>query len=169
MKMDWKSYAELLGMSAVVASLVFVGLELRHSQNVARAEMHASNHANVIEVRNARIASAEIWTKGNTNEELTPQEEEIYAQLVYMTNDRFWFAIEQQQLLGLGEGSRADVAEFAAYLHENPRARRLWRSREDRLAKYRGMIDPNERYTPDWITRVESAIAVFELEAGTEK
>jgi hypothetical protein len=169
MIVDWKSYAELLGMVAVVASLVFVGLELRQSQNVARAEMHANNLANVIDVRNARIANAEIWAKGNANGELTPIEELIYAQLVYMTNERFWYAIEQFKLLGLDEGPSADIAQFSAFLHENPRARSLWRLREDQLAKYRGIIDPNERFTPGWIAQVETAIAKFEREAGNEK
>ena len=100
MNVDWKRYAELLGLAAVVVSLVFVGLELRQSQDVAEAEMAASNLGNATEIRNARIANAEIWTKGNSNEELTPLEKEIYAQLVYMTNDRFYYAIQQQKLWG---------------------------------------------------------------------
>ena len=169
MKIDWTRYAELLGMAAVVASLVFVGLELRQSQDIARAEMHASNLANILEVRTARMSNAEIWIKGNANEELTPAEAEIYAQLVYMTNDRFWFAIEQQKLLGLDTWEDLDVANFAGYLHENPAARRVWRSREERLAKYRGMIYLEDDFTNNWISRVESAIAVFEREAESKK
>ena len=35
--MDWKSYAELIGVAAIVASLIFVGLELRQSQQIALA------------------------------------------------------------------------------------------------------------------------------------
>ena len=127
--------------------------------------MHAGNLANIIEVRNARIANADIWIRGNANEALTPIEEEIFAQLVYMTNDRFWFPVEQQRLLGIDGWEELDIAQFAAYLHASPRALRLWRSREESLAKYRGAIKPGERLTSDWVTRVESAIAAIERDA----
>ena len=169
MNTEWKSYAELVGLAAVVASLVFVGLELRQSHIIAQADMHASTLDNILEVRNAKIANANIWMKGNSGEELTTAEKEVYAQLVYMTNDRFWFAVREQQLLGLEEIGGLDIAQFASYLHENPRARRLWRSREGRLAKYRGMIRPNEELTSEWVTQVEAAIAVFERDAGIER
>lgn len=36
-KTDWKETAELIGIAAIVASLVFVGLELRQSQQIAIA------------------------------------------------------------------------------------------------------------------------------------
>ena len=55
------------------------------------------------------------------------------------------------------------------YGYENPKARRLWRSREERLGKYRGMIHHNEGLTSDWTTQVEAAIAVFEREADSKR
>jgi len=169
MSTEWKSYAELVGLTAVVASLVFVGLELQQSHAIAEAEMHANDLGNTLDVRNAKIANAEIWIKGNAGEELTTVEEVIYAQLVYMTNDRFWYAVQEQRRLGLEKVDGLDVAEFASFLHENPKARRLWRFREERLAKYRGMIRPYEEVTSNWMTQVEAAIAVFEREEDSEK
>ena len=168
MNTDWKSYAELLGMVAVVASLVFVGLELRQSQKIASAEMLANDWANLLEVTNAKIDNAEVWIKGNTSQKMSPVEEEIFGQLVIMESTHFFYAIEQFGLLGL-EYEAASVAPLAAYFHENPQARRLWRSHEIRIAKYRGMLDPNEKFTPDWIDRVESAIAAFERQAEVEQ
>ncbi len=37
---DWKTYAELIGVAAIVASLIFVGLELRQSQRIALAAQY---------------------------------------------------------------------------------------------------------------------------------
>ena len=37
-KADWKSIAELIGIAAIVASLLFVGLQMRQSQEIAIAE-----------------------------------------------------------------------------------------------------------------------------------
>ena len=37
-KTDWKSIAEFVGIVAIVASLIFVGLQLRQEQEVAQIE-----------------------------------------------------------------------------------------------------------------------------------
>ena len=169
MNRDWKSYAELIGLTAVVASLIFVGIELRQSKAIAEAEMHANSLANVIEVRNAFIGNAEIWNRGNENDELTAAEERVYAQLVGIVNDRFYFGVQQQQALAFEEIAGLEVAVFAGFLHEHPRALQSWRSREERLARHRGMIHPDEAVTSEWVTRVESAIAVFERNADTDQ
>ena len=36
---NWKQVAELVGIAAIIASLIFVGLELRQDQNLARAQL----------------------------------------------------------------------------------------------------------------------------------
>ena len=38
--MNWKTYAELIGLLAIVASLIFVGLELRQSHQIALAAQY---------------------------------------------------------------------------------------------------------------------------------
>ena len=38
--LDWKTYAELIGVAAIVPSLIFVGLELRQSQRIALAAQY---------------------------------------------------------------------------------------------------------------------------------
>ena len=37
---DWKSIAELIGIAAIVASLIFVGLQMRQSQEIAVASQY---------------------------------------------------------------------------------------------------------------------------------
>ncbi len=50
-KKDWKDTAELIGIAAIVASLIFVGLELRQSQEIALSEAYQARAS--IEVANA--------------------------------------------------------------------------------------------------------------------
>ena len=39
-KFDWKALAELIGIAAIVASLIFVGLQMKQSRDIAIAEQY---------------------------------------------------------------------------------------------------------------------------------
>lgn len=159
---NWKDIAELIGIAAIVASLVFVGLQMRQAQAIASSEMNATVLANSMGESSAIIENADVWVRGNAGEELTPGEEAIFSRLVRNVNDRAYFAVQQQRLLGLGEVAALDIAEYAGYLHENPGGRRVWRDREASLQKYRGLVRPGEQVTSEWIEAVESNLAIFD-------
>ena len=60
---NWKDVAELVGIAAIVASLLFVGLELRQSQAIALSEAYQQRAA--IEISNASaIASVPGYLSG---------------------------------------------------------------------------------------------------------
>ena len=54
---NWKDIAELVGITAIVASLVFVGLELRQSHQIAIAAEYQERVATVIDIYNTQIQS----------------------------------------------------------------------------------------------------------------
>ena len=54
---NWKDIAELVGIVAIVASLVFVGLELRQSHQIAIAAEYHERVATVIDLYNTQIQS----------------------------------------------------------------------------------------------------------------
>ena len=56
---DWKSIAELVGIVAIVASLVFVGLQLKQSQEIAIADQY----------QNRADAALEFYTAMTQNDE----------------------------------------------------------------------------------------------------
>lgn len=56
-KNDWKSIAELVGIAAVVASLVFVGLQLEQSQEIAIAEQYQNRSDSTLEYWTAMTQS----------------------------------------------------------------------------------------------------------------
>lgn len=49
----WKDIAELIGITAIVASLIFVGLEMRQQQVLARAELGSQSFEYMTSIRQA--------------------------------------------------------------------------------------------------------------------
>ncbi len=163
---NWKDSAELIGIVAIVASLIFVGLQMQQAEVIARIEMNASILANRIEMHAAIIEHPDIWERGNKGEKLEEGESAIFSRQVFIVNDEAYFSVQQSIIWGRSEDAEADAAIFAAYLHENPGARRVWREREDRLENYRSQVVPGEQITSDWIQKIESYMALFDRTAS---
>lgn len=159
---NWHDIAELMGIAAVVGSLLFVGLQMQQTQEIARTERNASELANTMEVSDAIIAHADIWVRGNAGDELTSVEEVIFSRLVRNVNDLAYFGVQQERLLGLDEAAELEIATYAGFLYENPGARRVWRAREGNLQRYRRIADSEEQVTSNWIKSVEFYLAAFD-------
>jgi hypothetical protein len=54
-QIDWKVISELLGMAAIISSLVFVGMELRQSQQIAIAGQYQQRAESFVEQLYARL------------------------------------------------------------------------------------------------------------------
>jgi hypothetical protein len=54
---NWKDVAEILGILAIVASLIFVGLQLKQSQDIAIAQQYQDRSATAVEWYVARMQS----------------------------------------------------------------------------------------------------------------
>ena len=168
----WNEIAELVGTVAVVASLIFVGLQLQQTgqqleqaEDIATIEMNSSHVANVTDINSAIIQNMDIWLRGNAGEELSAAEQQIHALLVHMANEKAYYSVQGLRRLGNDVGAEQDAAVFAGFLYENPGARLAWRYREQLLANYRGMVQPGEQTTPGWVDLIESNLAVFEEQA----
>ena len=134
--------AELLGMVAIVASLIFVGLQLRQSQRIALAEMEAANSSASVELASLLSDHSEIWVRGIAREELDDSDAEVFKNIVITLSDNAYSQQEQFRLLGDDELADGAVHEFAAYLHDRPGARRAWTEREASLKNSRSLLDP---------------------------
>ncbi len=62
---SWKAVEEFLGATAIVASLIFVGLQLRQEQRVASIEAGFNLVESFYEQRNVTIENASVWANGN--------------------------------------------------------------------------------------------------------
>ena len=81
----WKETVELLGIVAIVASLVFVGLQMRQDHQIAYAEAFTNILSNKTEMVDLVNSNREIWQKGNAGAELSPQDNDNYRDLVEPT------------------------------------------------------------------------------------
>jgi hypothetical protein len=139
---SWKDHAELIGIAAIVVSLVFVGVELRQSHDIAINEMGFVALASFFETRDTENDHVEVWIKGNLGEELDRYEMAIYRNLVRNRHSQRFWNYAFSRTLGQ-ENSEIPVVDLAAYLHKYPNARAVWESLRGEEDAYRNSLMPN--------------------------
>jgi hypothetical protein len=81
--------SELVGVGTIVASLVFVGMQLQQDRELAQV----STYGSVVESANALAelvqAHSDVWVRGLNGEELTPAELAIFRSMVRAVVDRY--------------------------------------------------------------------------------
>jgi predicted permease len=67
--LNWKDAIELFGIAAIVASLIFVGLQLQQEQQIAVTETFGDLSQSVVDL-NLEIGNhMDIWQRGLNGEE----------------------------------------------------------------------------------------------------
>jgi hypothetical protein len=141
MKFDeWKNVAELVGLAAIVASLIFVGVQMKQDRAIATAEGNLANAANRIESNNAILEHPDIWVRGNSGEELGEKDAVVFNYMVQNAYDVAFFETVRLDRLGYYQISEKVTADFSVFLFRNPGARRLWTEQIAEQAKYRALI-----------------------------
>jgi hypothetical protein len=145
---DWKDIAELIGITAIVASLIFVGLQMRQAQSIANAERRQVRVANMIELNNAINEHAEIWARGKSGEELDEVETVIFANLMLDMEEFVYFSMRAARDLGEERGADATLTEFTSFLYENPGARQVFEARQNHRIRYQNVLMPSVDVAP---------------------
>ena len=122
---SWKEAAELTGIFAILASLIFVALQLQQEEKLLQSEMRAAMVSNFVAVNNSIIENADIWVRGNKGEKLDQAESAIHAKLVANMNDHM-FQLHQTFLVTEPESEEQVLAMFAGFLLDNPGAYQAW-------------------------------------------
>lgn len=78
---SWKDIAELIGITAIVLSLIFVGLQLRQSQQLATEELVSFSNDRQNAIRELIVANADIWRKACAGEPLDSASRVIAAKI----------------------------------------------------------------------------------------
>ena len=138
---SWKGMIEFLGIAAIVASLIFVGLQLQQEQRIASIEAGFNLVESFYEQRNGTIENADTWVKGNAGEmELSPPEAVTYKALIRKQwAHAFWTTHALKQL---GNDQNVEVHDFAGFLYRNPGARRMWETWMTVENEYRKKLMP---------------------------
>ena len=157
--LDRKEVVELIGLAAIVASLIFVGIQLRQSQNIALAEGYSMHFAARIDVSNSIKEHSSIWRKGTAGEELQASEMEVFSVLVYQVNQSAVQAFLNAWQVSGEEEARFSARDFAGFLYQNPGARAVWIKREDNLLAYRRLLNDHAGSEDDWTEIVREYLA----------
>lgn len=142
--MDGKEVAELVGVVAIVASLVFVGVQLRQAQDIAVAEGYSMLFATRIEVADSIKDHLDIWRRGAAGEELTEDEAAIFAILLTDLNDSYVQGFLHTARVASTDAALWNARDFASFLYRNPGARAVWGKRENELGDYRALLGEGE-------------------------
>ena len=128
-KTNWRNAAELIGIAAIVASLIFVGLQLKQSDEIALAEALENVTAIGIEERALIAAHADTWQKACLGEQLTEQESVIAANIFfnYVQNSfNSWIRISETGIGGTS--ARYYIDSNAANIHRYPGFKQIFLS-----------------------------------------
>ena len=156
---DW---LEIVGIFAVVASLLFVGLQMRQTQTIAETEMDWNNMMAEMQSRSGIYEYPDIWARGNAGEKLAPSEAVIYTTLIRDFNTLNFFKFYNALRLEGGDDSvRWIVADTAGFLHENPGARREWNALRAMFRKHRN-LHASGRYRNAFEEEIRAGLALLE-------
>lgn len=128
----WKEIAEFVGVSAIVASLIFVGLELRQARQIAVADIYQQRTAMLIDLHGARLSSeplAEAIGRMTAGASLSEREANLISTEHYLFFT-YWENVHFQHEYGLmpEEQWEASQRSMKNYLRTNPGALEFWNS-----------------------------------------
>ena len=129
---NWKGIAELVGIGAIVGTLIFVGLQVRQDQQIAIATTFSTSIEAISNLATLIETNSETWKKGLDGEELSAVDEIEFLAMVatveaYQLNRYIRF-----DRLEIGDAERSyRIYAYAIYLH--PGLRRAFLKRGDLL------------------------------------
>ena len=158
---EWNEIAELIGIAAIVASLVFVGLQMRQDHVFARSELGAGSFESLASLRQAMTSAEFAGTYAKMLEQ--PAQLTVAEQLqVNAYLDAAKFLIIRECYLyerGIFTECHVIVKEYGPYFFGNSYAQSWWRLQAPRKLKFlEGWVD-------DEITSIDPEYNLKELQA----
>lgn len=80
-KQVWKNAIEAVGVISIVASLIFVGLEVRQSTRAALDASLSSDSSIIIDTESLVLSNPDVWHRGCLAELSDPAEQLIYSRI----------------------------------------------------------------------------------------
>lgn len=145
----WKYIAELVGILAIVASLIFVGIQLKQDRDLAIVEASIASFSHMLEMRNQQFEYIEIWNGGNAGLELNADQRAIYRGLIVGAHQSAFMIWSSLDRAGLANVEFA-VSDFAGFLYRNPAARLEWEIYVDEIDSLRELPGEDFQRNTNW-------------------
>ena len=136
---NWREAAELIGIIAIVGSLLFVGYQLRQDRLIAQAQMSLDYEIKQTEVSGLIAEHSDVWARGLANEQLDPADEAVFDTLVHALSVKYDATFDRAQTqLGTRSDTSGIARQFAMHIYSHPGLRRAWAKRCDYLKQVSG-------------------------------
>jgi hypothetical protein len=163
-KTNWKVVAELVGIVAIVGSLLFVGIQLRQEQTIAFAEINQSAVESYVSIDAFIAEHAGALVRSNAGEQLTDEEALIINRIVHSLHIKF--RLESAMRRSLGDTDRMAPKLFAMFLYDNPGALRVWLElSEDEEERY-SLLSGGSIYISNFRAEILDALNKLEIAAN---
>jgi hypothetical protein len=163
-----KDIVETIGVTAIVLSLVFVGLQLRQTHAIAVSEIFAANTGHRIEANIAIVDNSDVWAKASSGKALTAEEFLVIDRLI----ENLWEARLSlfHHFYELGDEAGADVimTDFAEYLYQNPGILEIWTNQQLRLSEARTTISGQENPLSSGVEEIRSRVQALAARNAAE-
>ena len=131
-RMNWDAVgaiAEILGAAAVLATLIYLALQIRKAEVAANAQALESAQLVNVEFTKMLVDNAATVAKANAGEELTPAEEVAFTNIVHFRT--YQAIVSYRRAQALGQPEQILVRNFVVFLLRNPAAKEWWLASEE--------------------------------------
>ena len=114
---NWKDIAELIGIAAIVASLIFVGFQMRQDRQIAEAQIFAEFGESHTVWADLVTTNANVWVRGLNGDELSDTETAQFDALAV----GYWVQQRSKYLRSTLLAGRPDfiVVDTANFIHQH--------------------------------------------------
>jgi hypothetical protein len=134
---NWRTVAESIGITAIVISLVFVGVQLQQDRDLAQVSTFGSTTESANALSELVQNHSEVWVRGLIGEELTDAEMAIFVSIVRAVESRYMnFIVRWQASSHEKFDPEVHARNFAYYIYMYPGLRKVVQD-QAQIARYR--------------------------------
>jgi hypothetical protein len=123
-------WLQILGMLGIVASLIFVGLQIKQTDVIASVDIQENAASRNLSTMELMADNIDVWQRGCVGEEMTLAEQALMAKIywAYVTNN--FTGWRRLQVSDYRESNgRYQIEAFAANIHRYPGFRKIHESK----------------------------------------
>ena len=155
-RFNWMSIVEFVGVFSIVASLIFVGMQVKQDRQVALAASIQDASSNRLYWAELIAEHSDVWVKGLDGEMLSRAEKTKFEALAGALELSYYTAWTTAIELEIGNQERW-VRAAALDFHTHPGLMEFWQ----RHLELQALTDPDSNLDP-WLASVKDEIARLE-------
>ena len=153
----WKDIAELVGIAAIVASLIFVGMQMRQDQEIAIVDALSLRVVTTAELAGLISENRDVWVQATKGEALSEPEEAVVESLLDVIEAHYTNLFVRYSRIGPFSPDSA-VRDFAYGLYQYPALRDIY-ERKRAFDRGRDETFPEADRENQFRIRVDSQLA----------